>query len=109
MKRILFALLFIAVCNAAWSQLQTPRQEFPGLFEAVQLSDIFPDNKTFVDATPKRAPALIIKAYNDQKNTPGFELKKFVTDNFIIPGTHNDVFKSDTSAGIRKHIDTLWE
>ena len=35
-----------------YAQIPTPRQLFPGLFEAVQLSDIFPDNKTFVDADP---------------------------------------------------------
>src|SRR6201986_4915273 len=109
MKKILLTLSLVFVFCFAHSQVLTPRQEFPGLFEAVQLSDIFPDNKTFVDATPKRDPALIIRDYNDQKNIPGFDLKKFVTDNFIIPGTHNDVFKSDTSAGIRKHIDTLWQ
>ena len=42
--------------NFSSAQIKTPRQLFPGLFEAVQLSDIFPDNKTFVDATPRRDP-----------------------------------------------------
>jgi alpha,alpha-trehalase len=32
-----------------------------------------------------------------------------VNDNFIIPGTNNNGFKSDISAGIVKHIDTLWQ
>src|SRR5579863_4284361 len=109
MRRILFALLFIIVCNTAWSQRQTPRQLFPGLFEAVQLSDIFPDNKTFVDATPKRDPTLIMQDYNTQKDQPGFDLKHFVDDNFWIPGSATNVFKSDISAGVRKHIDTLWQ
>src|SRR5579863_5236331 len=105
MRRILFALLFIIVCNTAWSQIKTPRQLFPRLFEAVQLSDIFPDNKTFVDATPKRDPALIMKYYDEQKDRPGFDLKQFVTDNFTTPVAPRTIFKSDISTGIRKHID----
>ncbi|HEY8784627.1 MAG TPA: alpha,alpha-trehalase TreF [Mucilaginibacter sp.] len=108
-KKILLASLLAIVFSFAHSQILTPRQLFPGLFEAVQLSDIFPDSKTFVDATPKRDPALIMKDYADQKNKPGFDLKKFVDDNFILPGTHNNGFKSDISAGILKHIDTLWQ
>src|SRR5581483_11772888 len=94
-RRLLLTLSFVVALNCVWSQILTPRQLYPGLFETVQLSDIFPDNKTFVDATAKRDPALIMKDYNDQKDKPGFDLKRFVYDNFIIPGTHNDVFKSD--------------
>jgi len=109
MKKILLTLLLAIAFSCASSQIATPRQLFPGLFETVQLSDIFPDSKTFVDATPKRAPSLIIKDYNDQKDKQGFDLKKFVYDNFIIPGTNNNGFKSDIAAGIVKHIDTLWQ
>src|ERR1700684_1163280 len=106
MRKIFLALSLVVVFSVGRAQIQTPRQLFPGLFESVQLSDIFPDNKTFVDATPRRDPALIMKDYNDQKDKPGFDLKQFVNDNFIIPGAHNDGFKSDISAGILKHIDT---
>ncbi|MGZ3823108.1 MAG: trehalase family glycosidase, partial [Mucilaginibacter sp.] len=109
MRRIFIALLFIVICAAARSQVQTPRQLFPGLFEAVQLSDIFPDNKTFVDATPKRDPLLIVQDYKEQKDKPGFDLKQFVTDNFWIPGSPTNVFKTNISEGVRKHIDTLWQ
>lgn len=106
-KLLLLLSLFITfgVCSA---QVKTPRQLFPGLFEAVQLSDIFPDNKTFVDATPRRDPELIMKDYNDQKDKQDFDLKQFVIDNFLVPGSNSDVFKTDVSLGIRKHIDTLW-
>src|ERR1700743_764621 len=109
MRKILLALSLIVVFSVAQAQIQTPRQLFPGLFESVQLSDIFPDNKTFVDATPRRDPSLIMKDYNDQKDKQGFDLKQFVTDNFIIPGAPSTIFKSDIKTGIRKHIDPLWE
>jgi alpha,alpha-trehalase len=108
-KLFLIILLLVAAFNLAYSQPLSPRQLFPGLFEAVQLSDIFPDNKTFVDATPLRDPVLIMQDYNDQKDKPGFDLKQFVIDNFSIPGANSNVFKSDVSLGVRKHIDTLWK
>lgn len=109
MRKALLTLVLLFVFLLTYSQSLTPRQLYPGLFEAVQLTDIFPDNKIFVDATPKRNPQLIMKDYEAQKDKPGFDLKQFVNDNFFIPGTHNDVFKSDITAGIRKHIDTLWQ
>jgi alpha,alpha-trehalase len=106
-KNLLVAalMLFTLVVNA---QQKTPRQLFPGLFESVQSSDIFPDNKTFVDCTPKYAPALIMKAYNEQLGKAGFDLKEFVLTNFTVPAaTH--AFQTDIEDGIRKHIDTLWQ
>jgi len=108
-RRFLLTLSLITLFIFARAQNLSPRQLFPGLFEAVQLSDIFPDNKTFVDATPKRDPLLIMNDYNEQKSKPGFDLKQFVTDNFVVPGPPKGIFKSDITTGIRKHIDTLWE
>ncbi|MDP9046619.1 MAG: alpha,alpha-trehalase TreF [Bacteroidota bacterium] len=109
MRKPLLILLLLGVFSFARSQVLTPRQMFPGLFEAVQLSDIFPDNKTFVDAVPRRAPEFVMKDYNAQKGQPGFDLKQFVKDNFDLPGANAGPFKSDISGGIRKHIDTLWQ
>jgi alpha,alpha-trehalase len=109
MKRLLLIISFLIGVNAVNAQLKSPRQLFPGLFEAVQLSNIFPDNKTFVDATPKRAPALIIADYLKQKAKAGFDLKTFVYNNFDVPAAASGTFKSDISLGIRKHIDTLWQ
>lgn len=109
MRKLLLTSVLIISFIFVRSQNLTPRQLFPGLFEAVQLSDIFPDNKTFVDATPLRDPALIMKDYNDQKNIAGFDLKKFVNDNFAAPAPPKTIFKTDITTGIRKHIDTLWQ
>jgi alpha,alpha-trehalase len=109
MKKLRLTLLLLFIILSAQAQIKSPRQWFPGLFEAVQLSDVYPDNKTFVDATPVRDPALIMKDYNDRKDKPGFDLKRFVNENFTSPVLPNSGFKTDVSAGIRKHIDTLWQ
>jgi alpha,alpha-trehalase len=109
MKKIFSAIFMICVFGFVQSQSLTPRKLFPGLFEAVQLSDIFHDNKTFADATPKHEPAVILKNYNRQKNQPNFDLKQFVLANFTLPVTGGQDFRSDISKGVRKHIDTLWQ
>ncbi|TWR29443.1 alpha,alpha-trehalase TreA [Mucilaginibacter pallidiroseus] len=93
----------------ATSQQSTPSQLFPGLFEAVQSSDIFPDNKTFVDCTPKYPPAQIMKAYNEQLGKTGFDLRNFVMTNFSVPSGVTHAFQTNVEEGIRKHIDTLWQ
>jgi len=109
MKKLLFVILGFFIFELSFAQNLSPRQLLPGLFEDVQLSNMFPDNKTFVDATPKRDPKMIMKDYILQKKNTEFDLKKFVSDNFIIPGTISDEFKSNISGGVLKHIDTLWQ
>ena len=109
MRKLVITVILITTFKLAFSQYPSPRQLFPGLFEAVQLSDIFPDNKTFVDSAPNRDPQLILKDFNEQKDKPGFDLKQFVYDNFTIPVSGTSLFKTDISLGVRKHIDTLWK
>ena len=86
----------------------SPRQLFPGLFEAVQLGRIFPDNKTFVDAAPRQRPATILTAWHREKTRPGFQLKAFVEAHFVLPTDGSVPFQSDLKAGLRHHLDTLW-
>ena len=87
---------------------QSPRQLFPGLFEAVQLGRIFPDNKTFVDARPREQPVTILAAWRRGKNQPGFDLKAFVLAHFTLPAEGAQPFVSNLRAGLRHHLDTLW-
>ena len=86
----------------------SPRQLFPGLFEAVQLGRIFPDNKTFVDAAPRQRPATILAAWQRERNQPGFQLKAFVEAHFVMPANGSVPFQSNVQAGLRHHLDTLW-
>ena len=87
---------------------RSPRQLFPGLFEAVQLGRIFPDNKTFVDAAPRQAPAAILAAWRRERARPGFRLKAFVETHFDVPAGTATAFQTNQAAGLRHHLDTLW-
>jgi len=78
------------------------------LFRDVQLSGVFKDSKTFVDAVPLKDPKIIEQNYNSLKGQPDFDLLQFLSVNFDIP---EDSGKEDTltsSKNMREHIRSLW-
>ncbi len=87
----------------------SPDERYGELFEAVQLGEVFPDSKTFVDCTPKFVTDEILKKYKVAKSTPDFDLKSFVTDNFELPHQYATNFVADTSKSAEEHINSLWE
>jgi len=87
----------------------TPPDKIYGkLFADVQMNKVFADGKTFVDCIPKRKPADIVAAYEAEKNTPGFLLKKFVEENFDLPANPADSYKTNAAEDVVTHIKNLW-
>ncbi|MFN2567141.1 MAG: alpha,alpha-trehalase TreF [Gemmatimonadaceae bacterium] len=81
----------------------------PGsLFADVQMSGIFPDSKTFVDARPLMSPVEIAARYAAAKGSPEFDLRAFVQQHFEIPRQVGEGFRSDTSGTMEEHIRALW-
>lgn len=78
------------------------------MLKDIQLARIFPDGKTFVDASPKFPIAVILEKYQLQKNVASFDLKAFVLENFDLPKPYASSFKSDTSKTAVEHINSLW-
>lgn len=90
MKRTAYyILLFLCTLSlSAQPVVTTPPDKIYGkLFVDVQMGKVFPDGKTFVDCIPKRKPAEIVADYEASRGTAGFDLKKFVLDNFEVPGS----------------------
>ncbi|MAT55535.1 MAG: trehalase [Saprospirales bacterium] len=85
-----------------------PEKIFCDLFEAIQLSGLFPDSKTFVDCVPKRTPEAILQAWHREKSRPGFDLKAFVEANFRLPKEQGTAFKADGTRPVSEHISSLW-
>lgn len=79
------------------------------LFKEVQLKRVFPDSKTFVDSTPKSDPKEIIEEYNSEKQNKDFDLKKFVSDNFLLPGTTTKKIDLPDERTMQEHIEQLWQ
>jgi len=86
-----------------------PDQRFGELFAEVQLAQLFPDGKTFVDCAPKIPAADIIAAYELQKGASDFDLKAFVDEYFDMPTQYDSGFQSDTSRTVDEHINLLWD
>ncbi len=85
-----------------------PDQLYGELFKEVQMKQIFPDGKTFVDCTPKAYPSVILLDYEKQKEKPGFDLKKFVLEHFELPKKYASGFKADNNRSVEEHINSLW-
>lgn len=89
--------------------MQTPDELYGDLFKDVQLRKIFPDNKTFVDCTPKRKPADIVDDYINIKNNSlsDDDIKNFVEANFILPAAIAS-YQTNIKENIIEHIEELW-
>src|SRR5579872_2087511 len=96
--------------NFPWADFSElgPDKVYGKLFVDVQMNRVFADGKTFVDCIPKRKPADIVADYETLKGVAGFDLKKFVLDNFDLPPAPNDTYKTNTSEDVVTHIRNLW-
>ena len=94
--------------TTAQASYYRPAQDLDELFKAVQLGRIFPDSKTFVDSRPKSKPAEILERYNKEKTQPGFNLKRFVEENFELPELAGKEFELNPELSMEDHIVNHW-
>src|SRR6266702_4266258 len=85
-----------------------PARDLGPLFQDVQLSGMFADSKTFVDARPLEAPADIVAGYAAARGAAGFTLPIFVQQHFALPRPVGADFRTDTSQTMEDHIRALW-
>ncbi|QVL57051.1 MAG: hypothetical protein KFB93_06635 [Simkaniaceae bacterium] len=76
------------------------------LFEAVQISAIYSDGKTFVDSTPNSDPQEILKAFELERDNPIFNLKAFIESHFTLPPQIKD--KSPHASSMKEYIEKMW-
>ncbi|WP_175621047.1 trehalase family glycosidase [Chryseobacterium schmidteae] len=82
--------------------------EIQTLFDDVQRSQIFEDQKTMTDAVPLFSVAEINSKYENEKNAEGFDLKQFVLSNFDFLGTKISITR-EKKLPIDEHIEKLWD
>ncbi len=114
-------LLLVLISAISYGQVD-PQKKYKELFQEIQKSKIFIDQKRFVDCEPKGNPDSIVSAYLIQKETIGFNLKNFVAQHFdTIQDDHTNKVQNIASAekielaGIQndttamlQHINYLW-
>ncbi len=86
----------------------SPDELYGPLFHDVQMSDLFADSKTFVDAVSRQEPAQIVVWYEAQKNEAGFDLGAFVEAHFDLPEAPANDFVTDPTLTTVEHIHRLW-
>nr|WP_321360535.1 alpha,alpha-trehalase TreF [uncultured Hyphomonas sp.] len=84
----------------------TPSDVYGDLLAEVQMRQIFPDGKTFVDALPRHAPAQIMASFPSVERTPD-AIARFVADNFLLPAP-TLVPHARSGLPLREHIRSLW-
>lgn len=107
----MFGALWIACAVALSAPAPSPHPPsvvYGELFEAVQLSDIFADSKTFPDSMPKADPDVIMDAYRAERRKVDFDLRIFVARYFTPPEVPDTAYESDRSQDVCAHIDALW-
>lgn len=93
--------------NAPPARYDPPR-DLGALFQAVQLAQVFPDSKTFVDARPLLAPADIAARYAAARDSAGFSLAAFVGRYFQAPRPAGEGFRTAAGQTMEDHIRALW-
>lgn len=86
--------------------MQTPDQQYPELFSAVQMSGVFADSKTFVDLEPLAKPEVINRMYIEKRMESNFDLRQFL-NTYFVQESIADV-SSSVQQDICKHIKHLW-
>ncbi|PUB32972.1 alpha,alpha-trehalase [Elizabethkingia sp. YR214] len=81
--------------------------EIQPLFDDVQRSRIFKDQKTMTDVIPLFSVSDINKKYEEEKQKEGFDLRSFVLSNFDFIG--EKAVKKEDMLPIEEHIEKLWD
>ena len=83
-------------------------EEIFDLFDAVQKSKIFEDQKDMADAIPLFSISKINENYETEKNMEGFDLKEFVLKHFKFDQKTESIQERD-NLPINEHIEKLWD
>ena len=123
---LLIVLLLIGACQSDSSQdesqatetqtavLRIPTaQDAPDLVEGelfhdVEMAHLYPDSKTFADATPKEGITEIVAQYQKAGPLTGSELQSFVESHFTLPSSEPSNYQSDRGQDLEEHLKGLW-
>lgn len=77
------------------------------LFKAVQTAGIFPDSKTFADATPKTDLIEIQREFALSQSNADFDLLSFVQSHFELPKSV-ELQQTNATSSVSEYIEALW-
>ncbi len=101
-------LLFSFGCHNDLKKEDQPDFYQTELFKDVQLQGVFKDSKTFVDLLPDRSTSDLVALYKKEKESPNFDLRRFIGDHFSDRTMAPKPFVTDTSNTMHQHISNIW-
>jgi alpha,alpha-trehalase len=104
-------LLLLPVGSRAAPSQAVPRPpsvQFAGLYRAVEMSGMFPDQKSFADAIPDAPPETIMAEYDGAKTRPGFDLKAFVAAHFKQAPRAVPPLRRQAGQSVSRYIAQMW-
>lgn len=105
----LIALLAVS-CNAVTKkEYHDPEKLWGELYQEVFAAKLFTNQKEFWDAIPKEKAEHLLEFYETEKAKPGFDLKKFIRENFTVPNYSDAYPTSDApfETYVRQEFDKL--
>jgi len=106
-----FLLLLIASCEPqvhSEKSISVTEYYSSDFFKEVQLQEIFPDSKTFVDCKPRQSLHEILKKYKNEKEREGFSLREFIFEHFEQPITSNTTLANDGYEDMSTFLQNSW-
>jgi alpha,alpha-trehalase len=107
MKQFIIAGILFSCLSLTFSQV-FPDKDYPILFNDIQLSEYFPDSKTFPDCIPLMNSKKIDSCYLAEKSVPGFKLADFMNTYFVLPEPFSAIYSTYASQTPEQHIESLW-
>lgn len=99
----MLVLVLVVVLTAATATMQPiPSVLYGSLFKAVQMGQLFPDQKTFADAVPLLPPSEIMSQWMNTTES----LSSFVSKRFYLPAS--PPIEPPAGQSLEEHIDWLW-
>jgi alpha,alpha-trehalase len=83
-------------------------KDIQSLFDDVQRSEVFEDQKTMTDAVPLLTIEEINAKYETEKQSENFDLKEFILSNFDFLGAKISI-QRENHLPIEEHIEKLWD
>ncbi len=104
---LLVGVLFLTVSCQHTKTIST-ENAYNEFVTQVQMQQVFPNTKTFINSSPKVSKDSIAKQYELLKNRSDFSLKGFVQKYYRLPVAATSTYTSDTTISISAHIRRLW-
>lgn len=90
------------------ARIKGPDEIYGELFDVVQSRHIFPDSKTFVDATPNSDVASILEDFDDVDHDDSDAVRAFVVERFTLPADGAAEVARSENPPVRDRIEQLW-